>query len=266
MKGILVAGGCGRRLHPMTKVTSKHLLPVYNKPMIYYPLSVLMLARIREILIISTPEHLPDVHKLLGNGENWGLRLSYQEQETPRGVAEAFILGEKFIAGNDVALILGDNIIHSNGLQNLLARSRAEFSRRRGCFLFASRASNPREYGVIEIGLNGLVLSIEEKPERPRSNYVNVGLSFYDDRATAFAKTLSPSPRGELEITDLNRVYLEAGALRAENLGRGTMWMDMGTPERLLEAANFVHSFESRRDVKLADLDEIARLLQLDAD
>lgn len=262
MKGILLAGGSGRRLHPLTAVTSKHLLPIYNKPMIYYPLSVLMLARVRDILIISTPEHRPLFEALMGDGAQWGLRLSYATQGAPRGIADAVLVGEKFIDGDDVALILGDNILHRDGLQVLLHRAQERIERDRGALLFAYPVADPADYGVIEFDDRGRVLSLEEKPVCPRSNYATVGLSFYDDRAVEFAKRLKPSARGELELTDLNRLYLEAGALHVEKLGRGATWLDMGTPERLLEAANFVHVLEKRQGLLLADPDEIARTLR----
>lgn len=257
MKGIVLAGGSGTRLYPMTLVANKQLLPVYDKPMVYYPLSVLMLAGIREVLVISTPEDLPGFRQLLGDGSRFGMALSYGEQPRPEGLAQALLIGEAFIGGEPVALVLGDNLFHGNGLTALLEEAvrRAEAGE---ATLFGCHVQDPERFGIVEIGPAGEVLSIEEKPEDPRSSWCVTGLYFYDGRAVDFAKGIGKSPRGELEITDVNRRYLEAGALGVSLLGRGFTWMDAGTPESLMEAAAFVQLMEKRQGMKVAALEEIA--------
>jgi glucose-1-phosphate thymidylyltransferase len=255
MKGIILAGGSGTRLHPITSAISKQMLPVYDKPMIYYPLSVLMLAGIREILIISTPRDLPGFRILLGDGTSLGIKFSYKEQPSPDGLAQAFILGEEFIGKDPVCMILGDNIFYGHGFGEALVKT-AEL--KQGACIFGYYVNDPERYGVVEFDNSKKVISIEEKPLKPKSNYAVTGLYFYDNSVVEKAKALKPSPRGELEITDLNRVYLEEGTLEIKLMGRGMAWLDTGTYESLLQAANFIATLEQRQGLKASCIEEIA--------
>jgi len=258
MKGIILAGGAGTRLYPLTKATSKQLLPIYDKPMIYYPLSILMLAGIREILLISTPEDLPNFKRLLGTGEDLGISLSYIEQPSPDGLAQAFILGADFIGTDDVCLVLGDNIFYGHGFTKLLAASLRNVKEAQQATVFGYYVQDPERYGVVAFDKGGNAQSIEEKPTQPKSNYAVVGLYFYPNSVIEIAKTLKPSDRGELEITAVNQVYLKRGNLKVEVMGRGFAWLDTGTHEALLDASNYIQTIENRQGLKVACIEEIA--------
>ena len=260
MKGIILAGGSGTRLYPLTMVTSKQLLPIYDKPMIYYPMSVLMNAGIRDILIISTPQDTPRFKELLGDGQQFGVNLSYEVQPSPDGLAQAFIIGEEFIGDEPVAMVLGDNIFAGHGLKKRLKAAVENADSGRGATVFGYYVDDPERFGIVEFDHEGKAKSIEEKPEKPKSNYCVTGLYFYDNKVVEYAKNLKPSARGELEITDLNRVYLEEGKLNVELLGQGFTWLDTGTHESLVEATNFVKTVESHQHRKIACLEEIAYL------
>lgn len=260
MKGIILAGGSGTRLYPLTKVTSKQLLPIYDKPMIYYPMSVLMNAGIRDILIISTPQDTSRFRELLGDGNHFGLNLSYAVQPSPDGLAQAFIIGADFIGNDSVAMVLGDNIFAGHGLKKRLKKAVKRAGSGKGATVFGYYVDDPERFGIVEFDSNGHAISIEEKPENPKSNYCVTGLYFYDNRVIEYAKNLKPSPRGELEITDLNRIYLEKDELNVELLGQGFTWLDTGTHESLAEATNFVMTVESHQHRKIACLEEIAYL------
>lgn len=258
MKGIILAGGSGTRLYPLTMVTSKQLLPVYDKPMIFYPLSTLMLAGIRNILIISTPQDLPNFQKLLGDGSSYGIKLSYKEQPSPDGLAQAFTLGEEFIGDDCCAMILGDNIFYGNGFSKVLKKAVDNAEQNRRASIFGYYVNDPERFGIVEFDKAGKVLSVEEKPEQPKSNYAITGLYFYDNSVIKYAKNLKPSKRGELEITDLNRLFLEEGRLDVQLLGRGYAWLDTGTMNSLLDASDFVRMIEQRQGIVISAVEEIA--------
>ena len=258
MKGIILAGGSGTRLYPLTMVTSKQLLPIYDKPMIYYPLSTLMLAGIKDILIISTPTDLPNFERLLGDGSNFGLNLSYKVQPSPDGLAQAFILGEEFIGDDTCAMVLGDNIFYGNGFSRILKSAVENAEQNHRATVFGYYVDDPERFGIVEFDESGKVISVEEKPQQPKSNYAITGLYFYDNRCVKYAKEQKPSARGELERTDLNRMYLESGELDVKLLGRGFAWLDTGTMDSLLEASDFVACVEKRQGVKISAIEEIA--------
>lgn len=258
MKGIILAGGSGTRLYPLTMITSKQLLPIYDKPMIYYPLSTLMLAGIDDILIISTPTDLPNFEKLLGDGSNYGIRLSYKVQPSPDGLAQAFILGEEFIGDDCCAMVLGDNIFYGAGFSGILKQAKANAENNKRATIFGYRVEDPERFGIVEFDKNGRVISIEEKPEKPKSPYAVTGLYFYDNRCVEYAKSLSPSKRGELEITDLNKIYLDSDNLDVKLLGRGFAWLDTGTMDSLIDAGDFVKTLQNQQGIRISAPEEIA--------